>query len=107
MKIFQSRATLNTVLAFAALLVISPAAIGAIEPAKAAAKTPAALDENAIVKLNAKQKLPKIVKQLTIIDRDTGDKNDPAFEPVQKTFCLCDAEGIDKNSNHTDAEAVH
>lgn len=75
MKIFQSRATLNAVLAFAASLVISTAAIGAIEPAKAAAKTPAALDENAIVKLNAKQKLPKIVKQLTIIDRDTGDKN--------------------------------
>ena len=62
----------------AASFFISPFAIGATEPAKG--KTAAAFDENAIIKLTPKQKLPKIVKQLTIIDRQIGDKESKAAQ---------------------------
>ena len=62
-----------TVSLAAASMFITVSAIGATDPAKG--KSVAAFDENAIIKLTPKQKLPKVVKQLTIVDREVGDKN--------------------------------
>ena len=62
----------------AASLFVSSFAIGAIDTAKG--KATAVSDEDAIIKLTPKQKLPKTVRQLTIIDREVGDKNAKSAE---------------------------
>ena len=74
-KTILSTAAFATV---ATSLLVSSFAIGATDPAKG--KTVGAVDENAIVKLTPKQKLPNIVKQLTIIERQIGDKDSKAAE---------------------------
>jgi peptidylprolyl isomerase len=57
----------------AASLLVTSFAIAATDPAKG--KAAGAADENAIIKLTPKQKLPKRIKQLTIIEHDEGDKS--------------------------------
>ena len=78
MKAFRTVLLSATMSLAAASMFISTFAIGATDPAKGRAV--GALDENAIIKLTPKQKLPKVVKQLTIVDREIGDKNAKAAE---------------------------
>ena len=40
-------------------------------------------------------------------DRDAGQEDDPAFEIVQESFGMFDAETVDQNADHADAEGIH
>ena len=72
MKAFRTTLSSAAIAAIAASMFFSSTAIGATDPNKG--KSVLAVDENAIAKLTPKQKLPKTVTQLTIIDHDLGDK---------------------------------
>ena len=78
MKAFRTVLLSATMSLVAASMFISTCAVGATDPAKG--KAAAAFDENVIIKLTPKQKLPKTVKQLTIVDRVVGDKNAKAAQ---------------------------
>lgn len=74
MNIPQSIATLTVI----ATLFTTTIATAATETAPSNAKkvsTTASAKQGAVVKLTPKQRLPKTVKQVTIIDRESGDKD--------------------------------
>ena len=72
-----------TLLAAITTLFTTTFATAASETAKSDAKkvaTPAPANEGAVVKLTPKQRLPKTIKQVTIIDRELGDTRAKAAE---------------------------